>query len=652
MKLLLTSVFKPFGVDDKYGRKENIAELYHNQVTREQGIFSIRYNHRSFGLYLIAENIKCPTVVLDFPSIKRFIREIKKGYDYVGISFITPNFIKAKKMAELIREHSPKTKIIIGGHGTHIPEIEEKLSCDHVVRGEGIAWFRDFFKEKADTPLKHPIIPSAENKKVMGIPLFSKSGILLPGVGCPNGCKFCSTSHYFKFEHISFFPTGRELFDICVKMEKEYGCKDFFVMDENFLKNKKRAMELLELLKKHNKKYYFGIFSSAEAIVDFGVDKMFELGVGFLWVGVESYMENYSKNKGIDMPKLFESLKNHGISILASNILFQEHHTKENIWEEVAYMKKLAPDFTQFMELGPLPKTALYDEYDEAGKLLHDVPFEEWHGQDKIWFKHPNFSRDETSGIIKEAFRRDFHELGPSILRMCDTYMKGYLHTSKYSDPWKLARNEELKTFCKSFYPLLDAMKPYLPSKASKEYLREVEGKYKQIFGQKSLADKALTKVVRTLAFKENILLNVAGDVRQPPTFSTTYRKPLLQFFTAPMQGRALPDMSFNFLEVKLKENLPGKPVRLELYGIMDEINVKKLSVKIAKYFKKEQKSIALDIGHITKADGKSLIKLFEKSKDFHSIMALYYDSNTKELAETLEFMKNEFRQVSFVEIV
>ena len=36
-KLLLSSVFGPFAIDDLYGRKENRMELFHNQVTREQG---------------------------------------------------------------------------------------------------------------------------------------------------------------------------------------------------------------------------------------------------------------------------------------------------------------------------------------------------------------------------------------------------------------------------------------------------------------------------------------------------------------------------------------------------------------------------------------------------------------------------------------
>ena len=47
MKLLLTSVFGPYAVDDEYGVKENKMELFHNQVTREEGIFSYRFNHRS-----------------------------------------------------------------------------------------------------------------------------------------------------------------------------------------------------------------------------------------------------------------------------------------------------------------------------------------------------------------------------------------------------------------------------------------------------------------------------------------------------------------------------------------------------------------------------------------------------------------------------
>jgi hypothetical protein len=67
-RVLLTSVFGPYGVDDAFGRKENIMELFHNQVTKVQGVASMRFQHRSFGLYFIAANIDAPTTVLDFPT--------------------------------------------------------------------------------------------------------------------------------------------------------------------------------------------------------------------------------------------------------------------------------------------------------------------------------------------------------------------------------------------------------------------------------------------------------------------------------------------------------------------------------------------------------------------------------------------------------
>jgi hypothetical protein len=85
-KILLSGVFGPFGVDDEFGRKENIMELFHNQVTKEQGVASFRFHHRSFGLYFIAANLDADVTVLDFPSRERFAREVERGgYDVVGI---------------------------------------------------------------------------------------------------------------------------------------------------------------------------------------------------------------------------------------------------------------------------------------------------------------------------------------------------------------------------------------------------------------------------------------------------------------------------------------------------------------------------------------------------------------------------------------
>ena len=53
------------------------------------------------------------------------LRELLKKYDIIGISFITPNFLKAREMARLIRLHSPDSVIVLGGHGAAIEGVEK-----------------------------------------------------------------------------------------------------------------------------------------------------------------------------------------------------------------------------------------------------------------------------------------------------------------------------------------------------------------------------------------------------------------------------------------------------------------------------------------------------------------------------------------------
>src|SRR3989337_1145846 len=86
-KILLSSVFGPYARDDEYGsRSINPMELYHNQVTRIQGGFSLRMFHRTFGLMMIQANIKAPCTLLDFPTEERFVAEIRENdYDVIGI---------------------------------------------------------------------------------------------------------------------------------------------------------------------------------------------------------------------------------------------------------------------------------------------------------------------------------------------------------------------------------------------------------------------------------------------------------------------------------------------------------------------------------------------------------------------------------------
>ncbi|MGB0041767.1 MAG: cobalamin-dependent protein, partial [Terriglobales bacterium] len=442
-RILLSSVFGPYAQDDEFGsRTINPMELYHNQVTRAQGSFSLRMFHRSWGIMMIQENISAPCSVLDFPTRKAFARELTTNkYDIVGISSIIVNVGKVREMCRLVRELSPDSVIVVGGHVTAIPGLENMIDADHIVRGEGISWMRRYLGEDEHAPIRHPNIISGIDTRIMGIRLPNRKGgtaaTIIPSVGCPMGCNFCTTSSFFggKGKFVNFYETGDELFEIMCRIESELKVQSFFVMDENFLLHRTRAMRLLDLMKQCGKSWELSVFASANAIRKYTMLELVELGVSWVWMGLESPRAGYSKLQGNNVTQLTRELREHGIRVQGSTIVGLEHHTPDNIVEEIEAAIAHQTDFHQFMLYTPVPGTPLYQEMEEQGRLLTDMDPADIHGQFKFNFRHAAISRDDSKRFLDWAFWRDFESNGPSLYRMCRTVLNGWQRYKDYPDP-------------------------------------------------------------------------------------------------------------------------------------------------------------------------------------------------------------------------
>ncbi|MGC9989294.1 MAG: B12-binding domain-containing radical SAM protein [Terriglobales bacterium] len=442
-RILLSSVFGPYAQDDEFGsRSINPMELYHNQVTRAQGSFSLRMFHRSWGIMMIQENISAPCSVLDFPTREAFARELTTNrYDIVGISSIIVNVGKVREMCRMVRELSPDSTIVVGGHVAAIPGVETMIDADHIVRGEGISWMRRYIGDDESAPIRHPNIVSGLETRIMGIRLPNRKGgtaaTIIPSVGCPMGCNFCTTSSFFggKGKFFNFYETGDELFEVMCRIESELKVHSFFVMDENFLLHKTRAMRLLELMKQGGKSWELSVFSSANALRKYTMLELVELGVSWVWMGLESPKAGYSKLQGNDVRQLTRELHEHGIRVQGSTIVGLEHHTPDNIVEEIEAAIAHQTDFHQFMLYTPVPGTPLYKEMAEQGRLLTDMDPADIHGQFKFNFRHAAISREDSKRFLDWAFWRDFESNGPSLYRMCRTVLNGWQRYKDHPDP-------------------------------------------------------------------------------------------------------------------------------------------------------------------------------------------------------------------------
>ena len=470
-RVLLSSVFKPFAKDDKYGsRVINPAELYHNQVTKAQGPFSLRMFHRSWGLMFIHQNITASSTLLDFPTRKRFIQELTAHeYDIVGISSIVVNVGKVREMCRLVRLHSPRSTIVVGGHVTSIAGLEQTIDADHIVRGEGVAWMRQFLGEDPDRPFVHPLIPSSFGFRLMGMPSPRGGGnpaaTIVPSVGCPLGCNFCTTSAFFggKGKFINFYQRGEDLFRVMCEAERELGVSSFFMMDENFLLYKPRAMELLDCMKAAGKAWALYVFSSANAIRKYDIRELVELGVEWIWLGLESSDTRYAKLKGTDTLTLVRELQAHGICVHGSTIIGLEHHTPENVGADIDRAVAHETVFHQFMLYTPMPGTALHAQIAAEGRLLTDVDLADTHGQFKFNFQHPAISREQSKTFLDRAFQLDFERNGPSLFRLMQTMMRRWQRYRSDGDPRVRARVKVAATQLRTGYgAALWAMERYL----------------------------------------------------------------------------------------------------------------------------------------------------------------------------------------------
>jgi radical SAM superfamily enzyme YgiQ (UPF0313 family) len=529
-RVLLSSVFGPYAQDDEFGsRSINPMELYHNQVTRAQGAFSLRMFHRSWGIMMIQKNICAPCTVLDFPTWAAFARELTAyDYDVVGISSIIVNIGKVKEMCRLVRGLSPQSVIVVGGHVTAIPGIETMIDADHIVRGEGIRWMREYLGEDADTPIQHPEIVSGLQTRILGVRLPEREGgtaaTIIPSVGCPMGCNFCATSSFFggKGKFVNFFETGDELFDVMEGLERSLKVQTFFMMDENFLLHRERAMQLLRRMKQAGKSWGMAVFASANAIRRYTLRELVELGISWIWMGLESPRSRYAKLEGADTRELTGELREHGIRVQGSTIIGLEHHTSENIGAEIDYAVEHSTDFHQFMLYTPVPGTPLYQEMWEQGRVLEGVDLADIHGQHKFNFQHAAISRDESKRFLDWAFRRDFERNGPSLYRMCRTTLQGWLRYK--DDPDARVRERFAREAAKlrsAYNAALWAMEKQFRqvNRSVSEEIRALRHDVEREFGAAARAAARVGGPVLWWTARREEKRLAAGQTYEPPTF-------------------------------------------------------------------------------------------------------------------------------------
>ena len=497
-RVLLTTVYGPLGRPDE-GRTVG-TELFHKQITRAQGIFSVRQVMHAWGLDYIAANLKTPTIVYHYPTLSKFKKEITKiHYTHIGINFVAATFHRAQEMSDLIRKLSPGTNIIFGGYGTVLPDELLTPYCDVICRGDGIPFMRELMKEDSTAPITHPYAPST-GPEVLSYRHPQVVGNITSGLGCPNGCDFCCTSHFFSRRYTPFIKDGKELFNCVLEQYKTAEKRKenmllVSIIDEDFFHNEPRARQFLEAVRETKPDIGLAGFSSIKSLSRFTVKEIAEMGFDIIWVGIEGKQSGYQKLAGPPPEVLFEELRSYGICTVASSIIGLPYHTRESIREDFERLISLKPTYSQIMIYLPIPGTPLYKKATEENLFLPKYKDQKnWKKLEGFeqFLKYDQFEDGELEIIQDQLYEEEYRRLGPSIYRITDTYIHSLDKLLKSgSQLLEMRAQRHIKTL-KPIRSILPIGSMLAPSPEVKENIQRMAKTFRDVYGKWKPLDLAM----------------------------------------------------------------------------------------------------------------------------------------------------------------
>lgn len=612
-RVLFTSVCRPIG--PAHGDAPSVGyELLHGQVTRAQGMFSPRALHLHFSLEYVAENIEAPCVVLQYPSRAELIAELQKGYDFVGVSFLLALFHRLQEVVALVRQHAPASKIVLGGYGTVMSDEELLPYGDYICREEGVAFMRRLLGEPAlPMPYRHPLITS--QLRVFGTRV-STTGMVFAGLGCPNGCDFCCTSHYWKRRHIRLLETGKDIHEVVARYLELDPQISLVVLDEDFLLNKRRALQFRDEVVAAGRALSIFAFASIRALSQYRVEQLVEMGIDGLWIGYEGKRSGFPKQQGRPVEELFVDLRRHGISILASMIVGMPHQDAAVVQQELDGLLALEPSLCQFLIYGPTPGTPFYQRVVQEGLLRRDLVADR-----ALYYRkcdgftamvdHPQLSAATIEAQQRDCFRQDFERLGPSVYRSVETWLHGYLTMRESPNPMLRKKAQSLAEDVRKAYPVFLAGRLLGPNRVIRRKIAALQRRVHEQLGRPTVGERVRGVLAVGMALWTALTLKLQW-FQHPALVRHEYRVPAAE----PKLARAWRQLR-KLRQGLLLERSPEGAVWLRLHGELRAGQAVQLSAQLRRALRRTRDQLVLDCKRLTEMESEAASRLVERLQEY-----------------------------------
>ncbi len=357
---------------------------------------------------------------------RKLLDDVEMVPDVVGISILfSSSYLSSVKMAEIIKEKWPDTKVLFGGgHVTfyHSVVFEDSDNVDYVFVGEAELAFEQLIRKiysvkcgQDDSISAMDIIGAYDREKTeeearngntkgtfgqqlvdldqIGLPAYDLLDIdtyrnysnayntgaigVMMERGCPFNCTYCASM----IIHGASIRTksNQRIIDDLLYLRDDCGFENIVLWDDLLAARKTKFTELANQIVKDgvNEGLLFSMPSglSVRIMDNKLIDTICSLGFDYIRIMIESgseYAQEHIVKKKVNLTKardLIAHARTNDVKV-ETNILFGfPDETKEHMQETIDYIKTIDIDWIQVFSLLPLPGTEAFHRYAEMGKI-------------------------------------------------------------------------------------------------------------------------------------------------------------------------------------------------------------------------------------------------------------------------------------------
>jgi anaerobic magnesium-protoporphyrin IX monomethyl ester cyclase len=338
----------------------------------------------------------------DSTEIKKIIQEFNP--DIIGMRLLSVNFDFFNQVISMIPEN---IKIVVGGPHVNLDPLSvlNKKEISFVVLNEGEETFleliksqiyktdffeirglgykkngesiinerRQFIQELDKIPFPdYSLIDLDKYSKFFSYGYtFRKQGVILSSRGCPFNCSYC-----FNFTGRNFRRrSAQNVFGEIEHLNKDYGIKDFFIVDDNFNIEKQRCIDFFNLIINSKLKInlYFTSGLRGDLMDKEFIDLMIKAGTIWVTFGVETVNKRVQgvANRNMDVDKLRTSIEyccDKGVMVGTFFMIGFPTETKDEAMETLQFIRSIKGITMPYLfGVKFYPGTKLYNVAEDLG---------------------------------------------------------------------------------------------------------------------------------------------------------------------------------------------------------------------------------------------------------------------------------------------